>query len=83
MGIFKAKHNDVVVALSELKPIDYASQDTHMADIYNRLYSGRKEFANIYDLNVSAVAEISELDQEIKFYTEKLQNITQDRKSVV
>ena len=56
MGIFKAKHNDVVVALSELKPIDYASQDTHMADIYNRLYSGRKEFANIYDLNVSAVA---------------------------
>ena len=77
MGIFKAKHNDVVVALSELKPIDYASQDTHMADIYNRLYSGRKAFANIYDLNVSAVAEISELDQEIKFYTEKLQNITQ------
>lgn len=65
-----------IQALSRLEPVDYSSTPA-LADVYKRLDAGRNAFAEIYDLNVNAVSEISALDLEIKFYTEQLEKITQ------
>lgn len=65
-----------IQALSRLEPVDYSSTPA-LADVYKRLDAGRNAFAEIFDLNVNAVSEISALDLEIKFYTEQLEKITQ------
>lgn len=73
----RSKKIDVTLikSLSNMKKTDYsASQE--ISDIYKRLSKGRDTFAGIYELNIDAVAEISELDMEIRFYTEKLMEIT-------
>lgn len=67
---------DYIYSLSKLQPTDYSSVPA-VEDIYNRIKNGRDAFAGIYELNVNAVSEISSLDMEIKFYTEKLLNISQ------
>lgn len=61
-------------ALSNMSKEDY-SQVPELADIYGRLVKGRDAFAGIYELNVDAVAEISALNLEIKFYTDALLKI--------
>ena len=74
----KLKKRDAALteALSGLAPVDYTSSPV-LADVYQRLLQGRDAFAEIYELNVNAVSEISALDLEIQFYTEQLLNITQ------
>lgn len=64
-------------ALSNLEPVNYASVPK-MEGVYRRLLVGRDAFAEIYQLNVDAVSEISALDLEIRFYTEKLLQISQN-----
>ena len=74
----KHKKIDAVLisSLAKLESTDYTgSPETE--EIYRRLVNGRKAFADIYELNVNAVSEISALDLEIKFYTEKLRKIVQ------
>lgn len=64
-----------ISALSQLQAADYANVNQDLKDMYARLQNGRDAFASVYDLNVSAVAEISAMDLEIKFYIEKLLEI--------
>jgi len=78
MGLFKANNNEAVEGLSKLAHMDYSSKNAHLADMYKRLCTGRKAFANVYDLNVAAVTEVSALDREIQFYTKQLEDITQN-----
>ena len=61
-------------SLSNMQNVDY-SGSPELDDIHNRLVKGRDTFAGIYELDVNAVSEISELDLEIKFYTEQLMKI--------
>lgn len=61
-------------SLSDMQNVDY-SESPVLDDIHNRLVKGRDTFAGIYELDVNAVSEISELDLEIKFYTEQLMKI--------
>lgn len=61
--------------LSNMKEMDY-SPVAEIDDIHKRLIRGRDAFARVYDLNIDAAAQISELDLNIKFYTEKLSKIT-------
>ena len=63
-------------SLSKMESADYSSLP-EISDIHNRLIVGRDAFAEIYNLNVNAVAEISALDLEIKFYTEQLLQIAE------
>lgn len=65
----------ILQSLSDMKEINYDTVP-ELADINKRLLAGRDAFAQIYELNVNAVAEISALDLEIKFYTERLLEIT-------
>ena len=66
----------LVSSLANLQAADYTSAPV-LDDVYKRLEAGRNAFAEIYELNVNAVSEISALDLEIKFYTEQLEKITQ------
>ena len=75
--MFKAKKDNDAVSLSKLEKKNYQANDSVMADIYNRLSDGREAFAGIYGMNVAAVSEVSELDMEIRFYTEQLEKITE------
>ena len=75
--MFKAKKDNDAVSLSKLEKKNYQANDSVMADIYNRLSDGREAFAGIYSMNVAAVSEVSELDMEIRFYTEQLEKITE------
>jgi len=68
----KTKKADVINSLSKLSPMDYSSSDSEVGNIYKRLIQGRNAFATVYGLNVDAVARISALDMEIKFYVEEL-----------
>lgn len=70
----KKKELELIHSISNLTDANY-SDVPELDSIYQRLKIGREAFAGIYELNVNAVAEISELDLEIKFYTEKLGEI--------
>lgn len=67
-----------IKSLSNLSPMDYASVNKELAEMFNRLQEGRSAFASVYNLNVDAVAKISALDLEIKFYIEQLLKIAQN-----
>ena len=73
----KLRASDAISALSQLQPADYASVNQDLKDMYARLKNGREAFAAVYDLNVDAVAEISALDLEIKFYVEQLLEVAE------
>ena len=73
----KIKLTDAISAMSQFQPADYASVNQDLKEMYARLLNGRDAFAAIYDLNVDAVAEISELELEIKFYVEKLLEVAE------
>lgn len=73
---YKKISGDLVNSLSNLAPVSYSSSP-EIQNIYDRLTYGRKAFSDIYDLNISAVSQISALNLEINFYTEKLLNITE------
>ena len=45
---------------------------SEVENMYNRLSEGRDAFTKMYELNINAVSEISKLDLEIQFYTERL-----------
>jgi len=68
----KTKKDDVISSLSKLSPIDYSSAGSEAGNIHKRLVQGRNAFATVYGLNVDAVARISELDMDIKFYVDEL-----------
>lgn len=74
----KLKIKDGVSALSSLSPINYDEINKDLSDMYERLQKGRDAFASVYNLNVDAVAQISSLDLEIKFYIEQLLKIAQN-----
>lgn len=71
----KRKDMELIQSLSNLRDENY-SEVPEIESIYQRLKIGRDAFAGIYELNVNAVAEISELDLEIKFYTKQLEEIS-------
>lgn len=74
--MFQKKINpNQIYSLSKLEAKQYATSE--LQNIYNRLADGRNAFADMYELNVNAVSEISKLDMEIKFYTEKLLEISE------
>lgn len=73
---YKRGNSEIINALSNLEDTDYSAVP-ELASVYERIKEGRDSFADIYELNVAAVSEISALDLEIQFYTEQLLNITQ------
>lgn len=66
----------LIYSLSKLQPDQYNSF-SELDNVYNRISSGRQAFSDIYELNVNAVSEISKLDLEINYYTEKLLKISE------
>lgn len=73
----RARKNNInlIQNLSRMEKMDYSSVP-EMQNVHSRLLVGRDAFAEIYELNVDTVSQISALDLEIKFYTEKLLEIT-------
>lgn len=67
---------NLIYSLSKLQSNQY-NLFPELESIYSRIISGRKAFADIYELNVNAVSEISKLDLEINHYTEKLLQISE------
>ena len=73
--MFKKKADQGLLdSLSKLEHRDYSAA-TNIESIYRRLSEGRDAFATMYDLNVDAVAQISQLDLEIQFYIKRLNEI--------
>ena len=75
MGFFGKKNECLLKAIMTLEKVDY-SADPELKELYDRLIGGRNAFAEIYEMNVGVVSEISTLDMEIKYYTQKLIEIT-------
>ncbi len=67
---------ELLSSLSNLQPVNYSSSP-EIENVYQRILNGRDSFADMYELNVNAVSEISTLDLEIKFYTEQLLKISE------
>lgn len=67
----------LVRAVSELKKADY-SKDPDLQNIYERLQSGRKQFSEVFDKNIKAVMQISSLDLNMQYQTEKIVEISRD-----
>lgn len=73
----KQNLTSAISALSQLQDADYDTINQDLKSIYDRLRNGRNAFASVYNLNVNAVARISEMDLEIKFYIEQLLEIAE------
>lgn len=75
MGIGMTK-NKLVKSVSELKESNY-SANPELNSIYNRLLSGRQQFAQILEKNIKAVMQISSLDLTLQHETDKILEISQ------
>lgn len=73
----KGKKNVLVKAVSELKEADY-SKEPELNNIYQRLFKGRKQFAEIFEKNIKAVMQISSLDLTMQHQTEKIMDISRN-----
>lgn len=71
----KTKKALLMRAVSEMKESDY-SKDPELNDIYRRLSTGRKRFADIFEKNIKAVMQISSLDLTMQHQTEKITDIS-------
>lgn len=74
MGFGKKHGKDEIASLSRLENLKYSTPE--LESIYQRLLGGRNAFAGVYEMNVNAVAQISELDLDIRFYTKQLEEIS-------
>lgn len=74
MGFGKKQDKGEFSSLSRLENIKYSTPE--LESVYRRLLGGRSAFAEVYEMNVNAVAQISELDLDIRFYTEQLEKIS-------
>lgn len=72
----KKNKTTLMKAVSELKKADY-SKEPELNKIYNRLYDGRNQFAEIFDKNISAVMQISSLDLTMQHQTRKIIDISE------
>lgn len=75
MAIGKKKRV-LMQAVSRLKEADY-SAEPELNNIYQRLSSGRKQFAEIFDKNIKAVMQISSLDLTMQHQTDRIVDIAQ------
>lgn len=73
MGIRKRKAV-LMRAVSELKADDYSGVP-ELNGMYQRLVNSRKQFAEIFEMNVKAVMQISSLDLTMQHETEKIVDI--------
>ncbi|MDE7334427.1 MAG: hypothetical protein K2O16_19790 [Lachnospiraceae bacterium] len=73
MGIRKRKAV-LMRAVSELKADDY-SRVPELNGMYQRLVNSRKQFAEIFEMNVKAVMQISSLDLTMQHETERIVDI--------
>lgn len=71
----KTKKAVLMKAVSELQATDY-SKEPELNQIYQRLASGRKQFAEILEKNIKAVMQISSLDLTMQHQTEKIMDIS-------
>ncbi|MCI8770086.1 MAG: hypothetical protein HFH73_02895 [Lachnospiraceae bacterium] len=75
MAIRKGKA-ELMRAISELREADY-SREPELNGIYRRLFNGRKQFAEIFEKNISAIMQISSLDLMMQHQTQKIMDISQ------
>ncbi len=78
MGIGNS-NKKLVKSVAELKNTNY-SKNPELNDMYQRLASGRKQFAEIYDKNIKAVMQISSLDLTLQHETDKILEISRNVK---
>lgn len=62
-------------AVSQLKAADY-SKEPELNNIYQRLSHARKQFAEIFEMNLKAVMQISSLDLTMQYETQKIVDIS-------
>lgn len=72
----KNQTQKLINSLSELQEADYSLSSQNLADIYDRLQNGRKQFEEVMEQNISAVMQISSLDLTLSHYTDDLQTIS-------
>lgn len=76
MGIGNS-NKKLVKSVAELKNTNY-SRNPELNDMYHRLASGRKQFAEILEKNIKAVMQISSLDLVLQHETDKILEISRN-----
>ncbi len=71
----RGKKTKLINAVSELREEDY-SREPELNDIYQRLLTARRQFAEIFEKNIKAVMQISSLDLTMQHQTEKILDIS-------
>lgn len=78
MSISKnSKKQKAIDALSQMQDFDYKNAGKQISEMYDRLSTGREQFEEIVEQNISAVMQISALDLTLNHYTENLKTICQ------
>lgn len=76
MALMKQKMKRMLSAIAEMEDADYDKEADELAQIYNRLRSGRSQFEEIMANVFSSLMQISSLDLTLKHYSEQLQEIS-------
>ncbi len=76
MGIGNS-NKKLVKSVAELKNTNY-SRNPELNDMYQRLSSGRKQFAGVLEKNIKAVMQISSLDLVLQHETDKILEISRN-----
>lgn len=75
--LLKTKQTEAqLTALSNLQDADYTLTSKKLAEIYERLQTGRKQFEELLEQDISSVMQISSLDLMLQHYTRHLEDIS-------
>ena len=72
------KNGGALRALSEMEEMDYSRESSELQSMYDRLKSGKKDFANLMQKNLNAVMKVSALDVGIADSSGKMSKVTSD-----
>lgn len=73
----KSEEKKLLLALSDMKNVNYEGKSLELARIYTRLSDGRKQFQTIMADIFGVLMQISSLDLSIKHYADHLQEISE------
>ncbi len=72
------KNGGALRALSEMEEMDYSRESSELQSMYDRLKTGKKDFANLMQKNLNAVMKVSALDVGIADSSGKMSKVTSD-----
>ncbi len=77
MAVGKKKDNDVILAISNLEPMEVPSDKEELNQIHNRLFKGREHFEDVVEETLDSLIKMSHIDITVQANIETIEEVNE------